>query len=131
LDERQDLRECHSFVIVVNAEFGMSEVAANVNVRYAGARLDQLLELLRSAELVGLAGNDKAQLELACMTAGFGRARAGKPPGLRRMMVVMVVIMIVVIMVMIMFVMLIVIMIMLATGAMNMFFVFRFRHENL
>jgi len=148
LDERQDLREGYFLVIVVNAQFGVAQIASNVNVRDSRARLDQLLELLRSAEFVGLAGDDKAQLELTCMAAGFGRARTG------RMMVVVAVIMVMVMVMMVMIVivmivpmvmltlmlmvmimlivlMMIMVVIMLATRAMNMFVVFRFRHGNL
>src|SRR5262245_36736514 len=99
----------------------MPEVAANVNIRYSRASLDQLLELLRSAEFVGLAGNDKAQLELTGMTAGFGCARAGRPFRFGMMMVVMVVIVIVMIMVVIVIVM---IMVMLMLMLMLMMLVF-------
>jgi hypothetical protein len=124
-DKRQDLLERHFFVIVVNAEFGVPEIAAKVNVRYAGARLDQLLELLHSAEFVCLAGNDNAQLELTCRAAGFRGARARRSLRLGMMMVMIVVMVVmVVITMMIMVIMLMVVMIVPV-------FVFRFRHENL
>jgi hypothetical protein len=160
LDQRQHLCERHFFVIVVNAQFGVAQIASNVDVRYSRASLDQLLELLRSAEFVGLAGDDEAQFELTCMAAGFGRTRTGRSRRPGRMMVVVVVAVIVIVlmimsmMVMVMIVIVIVvvmtvpmimlmlivvmmimlmmmIMSMLATRPMNMFVVFRFRHGNL
>jgi hypothetical protein len=158
LDQRQHLCERHFFVIVVNAQFGVAQIASNVDVRYSRASLDQLLELLRSAEFVGLAGDDEAQFELTCMAAGFGRTRTGRSRRPGRMMVVVVVAVIVIVlmimsmMVMVMIVIVVVmtvpmimlmlivvmmimlmmmIMSMLATRPMNMFVVFRFRHGNL
>jgi hypothetical protein len=132
LHQGQDLCERHLLLIVVDTQFGVAKVAANVNVRYAGARLDQLLELLRSAEFVGLARNNKAQLELAGNAAGFCSPRPGRPLGFRRMMVVIVIMaMVMMIVAMVMLMVMIVIMVVLTTGTMNMFFVFRFRHENL
>ena len=119
----------------------MSKVAANVNIRYSSAGLDQLLELLRSTEFVGFAWNDKAQLELTCLASAFRSAGAGRPHGLGRVVViVIVVVMMIMVMVMVMIVMIvpvimlmvvvlvmIMLMIVFATRAMNMCFVFRIR----
>ncbi len=93
MNQRHDLGKRELSIVVMNANLRMARIAPYVGVSHADLRFDQSFQLFESAELVRLAGDHRAQIELAGRSAILRRPRpnVGFPAFARRMIVVVMI----------------------------------------